>query len=504
MIPKNTVIVAFILFALLAFPGCGDSGRSRSGTHAEHAEGDGHDHGAESGEHDQHGEEGHGEHEGEDEHGDEVVRLTPAQLEEAGVVIEALSGGVIATHVTLPAEVGLNQDTVLHVTPRATGIVSEVLAYMGEEVDKGTLLAVIESPELGEAKIAYLQAVQAKAIADAELTRQRTISENTAKLLAILRSDPELDALRASSADLLIGVNKGRLISTYAKLRSSEANYARERELRAKNLSTQAELLAAQEAYNSSQADYFGAFEDVDFTYRLQLQEAEQSAAVAASSVDNAKRRLHLLGLREAQVANISDERDTEVARYELRAPAAGRIVEKHITPGEKVTDGESIFTIANLDTVWLNIAVYSEYAGLIREGQTVVVQAEGRTATGVVNYVSSLVSEGTRAVQARVVVPNTDRAWKPGEFVTARVETGQSPAARVAPLGAIQTYEGREVVFVQDHDGIEPRPVRLGRRSDVAVEILSDDIALGTPIVVTNSFLMKAELGKSAAGHDH
>jgi cobalt-zinc-cadmium efflux system membrane fusion protein len=87
---------------------------------------------------------------------------------------------------------------------------------------------------------------------------------------------------------------------------------------------------------------------------------------------------------------------------------------------------------------------------------------------------------------------------------VTARVETGKSPVARLVPLGAIQTYEGREVVFIQDPDGMEPRPVRLGRRNDVAVEILSDDIALGTPIVVTNSFLMKAELGKSAAGHDH
>jgi cobalt-zinc-cadmium efflux system membrane fusion protein len=463
---KNTLSALLVAFALFGFAGCGKSG-------GQHTEGDGHDHAAESTGHDEHGGEGH------DEHGEEVVRLTDAQLEEAGVVIEPLSSGVITTHVTLPAEVGLNQDAVLHVTPRVPGIVTEVFVYLGDDIAAGTPLTVIESPQLGEAKIAYLQAIQARAIAEGELERQRTISENTASLLDLLRDEPEVDVLRTTASDLRIGENKGRLISAYAKLNAARANYTRERDLRLKNLSTEADLLAAQETYNSSQADYFGAFEDIDFTYRLRLQEAEQAASVTASTVDNAERRLHLLGLSDEQVA-------------------------KHVTPGEKVNDEEPIYTIANLDSVWLNISVYSEYAGLISEGQSVVIHADKRTASGVVDYVSAVVSEGTRTVSARVVVDNTDGSWKPGEFVTARVETGETRAARVVPLEAIQTFEGQSVVFVQDEDGIEPKPVTLGRRNDLMVELLGDDIALGTPIVVTNSFLMKAELGKSAAGHDH
>jgi cobalt-zinc-cadmium efflux system membrane fusion protein len=488
---KNTLSALLVAFALFGFAGCGKSG-------GQHTEGDGHDHAAESTGHDEHGGEGH------DEHGEEVVRLTDAQLEEAGVVIEPLSSGVITTHVTLPAEVGLNQDAVLHVTPRVPGIVTEVFVYLGDDIAAGTPLTVIESPQLGEAKIAYLQAIQARAIAEGELERQRTISENTASLLDLLRDEPEVDVLRTTASDLRIGENKGRLISAYAKLNAARANYTRERDLRLKNLSTEADLLAAQETYNSSQADYFGAFEDIDFTYRLRLQEAEQAASVTASTVDNAERRLHLLGLSDEQVANVAQEPDVNVARYELRAPIGGRIVAKHVTPGEKVNDEEPIYTIANLDSVWLNISVYSEYAGLISEGQSVVIHADKRTASGVVDYVSAVVSEGTRTVSARVVVDNTDGSWKPGEFVTARVETGETRAARVVPLEAIQTFEGQSVVFVQDEDGIEPKPVTLGRRNDLMVELLGDDIALGTPIVVTNSFLMKAELGKSAAGHDH
>lgn len=488
----STVLLGFVLFGIT---GCDGRKPSRADSSPVPSE-EGHDHdGTDSHDHAD---------ESESDHGEEVVRLTQAQLDEAGVVISPLGGDEMVIHVTLPAEVGLNLDTLLHVTSRTPGIVSEVFANLGDEVAEGDVLAVVESPQLGEAKIAHLQAIQSKAIADAELKRQRTISENTAVLLDLLKDEPELDEVREGASGLRIGENKGRLISAYAKMRAARANYARERNLRMKGLSTESDLLAVQEAYNSTLADYMAAFEDIDFMYRLRLQEAERSAAIAASAVEIAERRLHLLGLSEAQIESAGDERDADIARYELRAPVKGRIVEKHITPGEKVSDEAPVYTIADLDTVWLNISAYTEYAGLIREGQSVIVHAGDRTTTGVVDYLSAVVSEGTRTVATRVVIDNADRSWKPGEFVTARVEVDRSPVSRVVPIRAIQTFEGQEVIFVRHEDGIEPVPVRIGRRSGTSAEILGDDIALGTPVVVENSFLIKAELGKSAAGHDH
>ncbi len=503
--------ILVLLCLAIALPmGCGESGHDDHGDEAGHVEGDSHDEGADG--HDDHGDESeHADGDnhdedggGHDDHGEDVVKLTRKQLDDAGVVIEPLTGGEIAVHVTLPAEVGLNEDTVLHVTPRVPGIVSEVLGFLGQEVGSNDLLAVIESPGLGEAKITYLQAIQAKEIAEAELVRRRTISENTATLLDLLRKTPEIDDLQASVSGLRIGENKGRLLSSYARARSARANYDRERELRSKGLSTEIDLLASQEAYNSAQAEYFAAFEDIDFTYQLRLQEAERTAGVTASTVENAERRLHLLGLTEQQVAAVSSEPDTNVARYELRAPVGGTLIFKHITPGEKVTGEDPVYTIADLRTVWLNISVYSEYVDKIQMGQEVTVHAGDRTTKGVVEYVSAVMSEDTRTVSARVVIQNKDGRWKPGEFVIANVQAERVSVTRVVPLSAIQKFEGADVVFVQDEDGIEPVPVRLGRQNDISVEILSDDIAIGTPIVVKNSFLMKAELGKSAAGHEH
>ena len=437
-----------------------------------------------------------------DEHSD-VVRLTAEQLAEAGVVIAPLGGGTIVSGVALPGEIAFNADAVTHITPRVPGIAARVEAYLGDEVKAGQILAVLESSELGQAKIEYLTALAVQEQARADLARQGTISASTESLLALLKAEPSLEELQSKAAGLRVGENKGKLITAYAKLITGRANHERELSLREQGLSTEVEALAAREAFNSGQAEYFAAVEDISFHYQAQLTQAERAHRVAESSLGNAERRLHLLGLSDQKVRSIQTEPDTEISRYELSAPTAGRIVSKHITVGEKIDGQEPVFTIADLSTVWLNISVYAKYLGAVQEHQPVTVTAGNRTAEGEITYLGSTVSESTRTVIARVVLQNGQRQWLPGQFITVQIETGRETVARAVPVGAVQTFAGRPVVFVQDEEGIEPRPIRPGRRDDQTVELL-DGPPLGTPIVVKNSFLIKAELGKSAAGHEH
>lgn len=473
------------VIGLLGLASCGPSTSSEASTVAEEALG--HEDGA-----DERG-------------GEEVVHLTDAQLESAGVEVAPLAGGTITTHLTLPAEIGVNQDTLVHVTPRVPGVVAEVPAFLGDSVEPGQTLAVLESSELGEVKIALLQALQQRTVAQAALKLQRTVSANTETLLDLMREEPELERLRNESAALRIGENKGRLISAYARVGAAEANYARERTLRAQGLSTEADLLAAQEGYNSALAEYMSVFEEVDFMYRVRLEEAERAASVANSAVENAQRRLALLGLGTEEINAIATEPPERIARYEVSAPISGRIIEKHIAPGEKVGDDRAAFTIADLSTVWLNIAVYEAYLDQITEGQSIVVHANAREAAGRVTYVASMLTEGTRTVTARVVLENFQQQWRGGEFLTVRIETGQEQVARRVPVEAVQQWEGGSVVFVRQEDGsFTPHPIEIGRRSDRFVEMVGDDLPIGAPIVVENSFLFKAELGKGAAGHGH
>ncbi len=441
--------------------------------------------------------------EDEEGHSGDIVRLTGEQLAEAGVVIAPLTGGTVATHLLLPGEIGFNLDNFVHVTPRAGGVVTEVHAFTGDEVRSGQLLAVLDSPELGEAKIGYLTAVRELSQAQADVERQRTISANTEALLILLKTDPSLESLQVEAATLRIGQDKGRLISAYAKRYAARANYQREQSLREQNLGTQADLLAAQEAYNSGIAEYLSVFEDIDFRFSADLMQAEQGLRVAESAVSNADRRLHILGMLQEQIDAIESEADTAISRYELHAPVTGRIVMKHLSVGERITEEESAYSIADLSTVWLNVSVYAKYFQAISEGQTAVVVADDRKASGRISYVSSAVSEATRTIIARIVLDNTDRRWRPGEFVTVQLETSRDEVPLAVPIQAVQIYEGQDVIFVQDEDGIEPYPVELGRRSHELIELLKGP-PVGTPIVVRNSFLMKAELGKSAAGHGH
>ena len=439
----------------------------------------------------------------EDGRGGDIVRLTDEQLAEAGVVIAPIASGTVATHLLLPGEIGFNMDSFVHVTPRAGGIVLEVHAFTGDEVQAGQLLAVLDSPELGEAKIGYLSALRELSQGRADAERQRTISANTEALLSLLKTDPSLENLQDQAAKLRIGQDKGRLISAYAKRHAADANYDREKTLREQNLATESDLLSAQEAYNSAIAEYLSVFEDIDFRFSADLMQAEQGLRVVESAVRNAHRRLHILGMSQEQIDAIESEADTAISRYELHAPIAGRIVMKHLSVGERITEEESAYNIADLSTVWLNVSVYTEYFHEISEGQTAMIVTNDRSATGRISYVSSAVSEETRTIIARIVLNNTDRLWRPGEFVTVQLETSSDEVPRAVPIEAVQVYEGHDVVFVQNEDGIEPYTVELGRRTHDTIELVNGP-PIGTPIVVRNSFLIKAELGKSAAGHGH
>jgi cobalt-zinc-cadmium efflux system membrane fusion protein len=93
--------------------------------------------------------------------------------------------------------------------------------------------------------------------------------------------------------------------------------------------------------------------------------------------------------------------------------------------------------------------------------------------------------------------------SWRPGTYVTAEVDVSRDDVAVRVPKAAVQTVEGKSVVFVRTPEGFEKREVELGRSDDDAVEVASG-LKAGDELAVGNTFLLKAELGKSEADHDH
>ena len=224
--------------------------------------------------------------------------------------------------------------------------------------------------------------------------------------------------------------------------------------------------------------------------------QAESALHEADIAVRNASQKLAAVGARPATGA---------LKRLEIRAPFAGTVVEKHITRGEAVKEDTSIFTLADLSTVWAEFAVPAQDLATVRVGQRVRVTStafDGQS-DGTVSYVGSLLGEQTRTAKARVVIANPDGAWRPGLFVTVAL----SGEARQAPLtvrtDAIQVVDGKPTVFVRAPDGFVTRPVRPGRSDGTTTEVL-DGVRAGESYATTNAFVLKAELGKASAEHAH
>lgn len=229
----------------------------------------------------------------------------------------------------------------------------------------------------------------------------------------------------------------------------------------------------------------------------LDFLQAKQAMREAEIVVASAREKLAALG---------ADASGTDALnRYALRAPFDGVVIEKHLSIGEAVREDSQVFTVSDLASVWAEISVPARDLDHVRAGSTVTVRstASGLTVRGTVLHVGALLGEQTRSALARVVLGNPDLAWRPGLFVTVSLDVERIEVPVAVGLAALQTVDGREVVFVRNADGFELRPVRLGRRDSEQVEIL-EGVAAGEQVAVRNSFVLKAELGKEAAEHVH
>lgn len=193
------------------------------------------------------------------------------------------------------------------------------------------------------------------------------------------------------------------------------------------------------------------------------------------------------------------------LTRYEVRSLAAGTVVEKHISVGDYVEESEKLFLIVDLRTIWINFDVFPADHTRLKVSQRVSISAgeNGPSATTTLAYLAPLSDMHTQARLARAVLPNPKHEWLPGRLVTGRVETGRREVQVAVPPTALQRRDGADVVFVRVGGSFQSVEVELGARDRHAVEVTSG-LQAGSEVVSENSFLLKAELGKAEAHHDH
>jgi cobalt-zinc-cadmium efflux system membrane fusion protein len=235
--------------------------------------------------------------------------------------------------------------------------------------------------------------------------------------------------------------------------------------------------------------------------YRL----AEKLAEEARLAQRLAGQKLIVLGVPGNTLDGLAEAPAETMARYEIRSPLDGVVLERNVTVGEAVAADEDIFLLGDFSSVWVDVSVYARDLGTVKVGQraTVVSTDLATEAVGQISYVGPLVGQSTRTAVARIVLPNASGQWRPGLFVAVRLVRESTDVPLAVATEAIQTFRDWQVVFVKYGDWFEARPLELGRSDGQWVEVLSG-LKAGDQYASTNSFAVKAEIGKLGATHDH
>jgi membrane fusion protein, heavy metal efflux system len=349
---------------------------------------------------------------------------------------------------------------------------------------------LIRLSEAQQQQLGIALAVAQSGILETSLTLPGTVGLNTERVVRIVPRIPGVvrdvrkrlgDAVRAGEVLAVIDSReladaKAGYLAAVERFTLAESTFVREKGLWERQISPEQDYLAAKQALTEA---------------RIELQAA--------------KHKLQALGLSEATLRQLASRPEGSLTRYEIVSPLTGTLIEKTVTAGELLKDDTEVFVVADLGTVWVTLQVPPTALSAVRKGQRVTISAGGMMpeAEGQISYVAPVLLEETRTAATRVELPNPDGRWRPGLFVTATIASNGSAASVLIPKSAVQTIEGQPSVFVKTGEGFSPRPVTLGRANETHVEVASG-LSPGERYAATETFILKAELAKGEASHQH
>jgi len=198
-------------------------------------------------------------------------------------------------------------------------------------------------------------------------------------------------------------------------------------------------------------------------------------------------------------------ESNESLRPYDIKSQIAGRVIKRDAVLGESVSQADTLYIVADLEMIVVELAVPKQDFGKLKEGQKVVVTGDGELkGEATLSYLSPISSEITQTMMARAEMPNAEMKWQPGLFVTAEVVVEETEVPIAVKASALQTFRDWDVVFMNDGTTFEIAILELGRRDGDLVEVIEGPLKPGTKYVTENSFVVKADVLKSGASHDH
>lgn len=268
--------------------------------------------------------------------------------------------------------------------------------------------------------------------------------------------------------------------------------------------------------------------------YSPELVSAQQELLTAAGMknsqsrlYESVRRKLKLWKLSDKQIEEI--EASGEVKEYfPIYATVSGTVTEKLVEEGDYVKQGQPLYEIANLSSVWAQFDAYENQIAQLEEGQQLKITANARPGKEYevpITFIEPLLNTATRTVTVRAVLPNKEGRLKPGMFVRGKVEPAkkdnadiEEPQLITVPKSAVMWTGERSLVYVQpnpDRPVFEMREVSLGAAAGGNYAV-TDGLSTGERIVVNGAFtvdaaaqlqgkksMMNKDGGKTSTGHE-
>jgi cobalt-zinc-cadmium efflux system membrane fusion protein len=478
---------------------------------------------------------------------DGSVRLGPEQQEAVGLRTVKVATDVAFDVLSAPGRVGPNETQYAFITPRAAGVVRTVSAHIGMDVKAGDLLATIDSPEVGQARLDLYTRLMARDMAKAQADWQEKVHASTLTLLERIRKGETPEEIHEALADRPVGENRERLMTAYAQYRLAQATMSRNRDLYAQKLITDKQIQQVTAEYEVARSAYQSLMDQTGYESHLANTRASQALKQADAAVRAAQERLRILGVKpdgteprveRGKVVEVTpdgaiagregrkgplpaagpesilpgsaakavepvgahvDAKDNPVSTYCIWAPFDGTVLDREmVVPGVAVDTTHRIFTLANLATVWVEANVHeSDFDMLARSrGGQVRFRSPAYPDTvfeGRVIYSGDLIDEKSRTIKLLAEAGNDGRKLKPGMFVDVEVHSPRAAPAVCVPTSALLTRGNRTFVYVRTGpERFAPREVTADHpRGETTV--VQGGLEPGEEVVVEGGAKLKA-----------
>lgn len=404
------------------------------------------------------------------------VKLTPEMVESAGIETETVTQRPAISKLFVTGAVELNPERTEMATPLVGGRIERVYYGVGDNVQKGAVLAIISSPQLAQMHGKLHEAKTRYELAVRNLSRVQKAENRSAVLQAKARLDEADATLKRTKKLIELGAGAGK------------------------------DLITAETAYRTAKADY-----DFQTNIALNRELQEAKAEVETSRVDlrHISDEMRSLGVPVETEGDDDHKKDTSLVS--VRAPLSGVITERKYNAGAGVEAATPIFAISNLSTVYVIANVPESNISKLNVGAIAEIRSPNiGNLNGHVSYIDPQLDETTRTARVRVEVPNSNGKLRAGMFTEVgfyagtTAATGEELAVRSS---AIQREGDKTIVFIPKEDepgAYEVREVEIGGEAE-GYTIILKGLEIGEKVVTKGSFVLRTQLAKGDLGeHGH